>query len=153
VIQQGSATPKPSKTVPLNYRLVYLWMLLSPFGYEFIKIDFAGGPHSRPACNKLCVFSHDALDRHRHNPQDRPSRSFVDAVDLPWRNISSAQSLGVSLRWQVPLFLEIPEFLYNSLGYAKGSCRAKTSSIRSVVSIQHWLVTDGHTTTAYTALA
>jgi len=58
---------------------------------------------------------------------------------------------------EVPSFLEVSKFL-RSLGEAKGSSRAKNSSIRLVVSTQHRLVadkwTDGrkdrHTTTAHT---
>jgi len=47
---------------------------------------------------------------------------------------------------EVPLFLEIIEFLFNTVwdGW-KEAHMPKTSSIRSTVSIEHRLVTDGQT--------
>jgi len=60
------------------------------------------------------------------------------------------------------LILEIPKFLFNTVWDRwKEASMPKTSSIRLVVPIQYWLVTDGrtdgrtdgHATTAYAALA
>ena len=84
--------------------------------------------------------------------------SVVDsAIDLLWRNFLSPESWTKSQK-DVPWFLEIPKFTYNT-GWDKwkGASMPRTSSVRPVVSIQYRLVTEGrtdrHMTTAYIALA
>ena len=55
------------------------------------------------------------LDRRRHNPQARPSTSFVDhTIDSPWRNFLSP-AFGVKFQREVPLFFEMSEFPYKQL--------------------------------------
>ena len=66
--------------------------------------------YSRPTCNKLCASSHVAFDRHRCNPQARPSMRFVDhTIDLPRWNFLSLD-FWEEFQSEVPLFLEAPEF-------------------------------------------
>jgi len=66
--------------------------------------------YSRPTCNKLCASSHVAFDRHRCNPQARPSMRFVDhTIDLPRWNFLSLD-FWEKFQSEVPLFLEAPKF-------------------------------------------
>ena len=65
--------------------------------------------------------------------QARPSTSFVDdTIDLPWRNFPEYR-VRDKVQREVPLFLEIPEFPYNTLVYRWQEAPVPiTSSIRSV---------------------
>jgi len=95
--------------------------------------------------------------------------SIVDnTIDLPWRNFLSPE-FRTKFQREVSLFLEIPEFPYNTVWdrWKEASMPKKSRSIRPIVSIQHRLATDTdsktdrqadgqtdrHTMTAYTALA
>ena len=70
------------------------------------------------------------------------SNEHVATVNWLWRNPES----GIKLHGEVPLFLEVPEFPYNTvLGMSKEAPVPKTSSIRSSVSIELRLVTDTDT--------
>ena len=107
-------------------------------------------PHrySRPTCNKLCAPSHEALDRRKCNPQARPS-SFVDhTMDLPSRKFLSLE-LGAKFQRELPLCLEVSEFLYNAfrIGRRKLPCQKPALSVLSRVSIQYRLVTVKRTDT------
>jgi len=94
--------------------------------------------YSRPACNKLCAASHDALNRHRCNPQARPSTSFVD---LPWRSLKS-RVWGKVPEGSVLLFLDLSDFFYNfKVVQRKLPCQNQLH----VVFIPHRHVTDGQT--------
>ena len=64
---------------------------------------------------------------------------------MPWRNFLSPD-FRTKFQREVPLFLEITEFPLNTMyGGWKEAQMSKTSSIRSSVSIEHRLVTDGRT--------
>jgi len=64
---------------------------------------------------------------------------------MPWRNFLSPD-FRTKFQREVPLFLEITEFPLNTMyGGWKEAQMSKTSSIRSAVSIEHRLVTDGRT--------
>jgi len=74
-------------------------------------------------------------------------------IDLPWRNFLSPEFQTKFQKEFMPLFLEVLKFPYNSVG----SLPAKNHPIHLAISIQYQLLmdrqTDGHTMTAYTALA
>jgi len=92
--------------------------------------------YSRPTCNKLYVSNNDASTVVWCDPPARPSTSFVDNA-IAWPNF---QCDG-----DVPLFLEVglPEFSYYTV-WVMMSPVPKTISIRSSVSIELQLLTDGH---------
>jgi len=46
-----------------------------------VRMTFARA--APPAGDKLCAFSHDALDRRRCNTQGRPSTGLVDHTNTP----------------------------------------------------------------------
>jgi len=53
---------------------------------------------------------------------------------------------GTKFQTEVPLFLEIPEFPFNTVYHMwKEAAIPKISPYRSAVSIEHRFVTDGHT--------
>ena len=61
---------------------------------------------------------------------------------MPWRNFLSPD-FRIKFQREVPLFLEITEFPFNTVQDRwKEAHMPKTSSIRSAVSIEHRLVTD-----------
>jgi len=64
---------------------------------------------------------------------------------MPWRNFLSPE-FRTKFQREVPLFLEITEFPFNTVydGW-KEAHMPKTSSIRPSVSIEHRLMTDGQT--------
>lgn len=69
------------------------------------------------------------------------------------KNRLSSES-GTRFQMEVPLFLELPKFLFNTLqSKPRIAYVPKTRLIHSAVSIEYWLVTDRHWATAYTALA
>ena len=93
--------------------------------------------YSRPTCNKLCVSS-----CHRCSPQARPSMSFVDnTIDFLSQNFLLSPELGTMFQKEVPLFLALAEFPYNTVwDRSKKAPMPKTSWIRPVVLIQYQLV-------------
>jgi len=70
---------------------------------------------------------------------------------MKWRNFQSPE-FRTKFQREVPLFLEITEFLFNAVydGW-KEAHTPKPSSILSAVLIEHRLVTDGHRPMASTA--
>jgi len=66
---------------------------------------------------------------------------------MPWRNFLSPE-FRTKFQREVPLFLEITEFPFNTVSDGwKEAHVPKISSIRSAVSIEHRLVTDRRTDT------
>jgi len=64
-----------------------------------------------------------------------------------WQNFLSS-AFWTKSRSEVPLFLELPEFPYNTVKYRwKEASMPKISSIHSAILVQHQLVTDRHTHT------
>ena len=126
---------------------------------EQIEIMLLEG-YSRQTCNKLCASSHDALDFRRCNPQARPSTSFVDhTIDLPWRSFLSPE-LEAKFQTEVPLFLEVPNFLITQfridppkLPRKKQLYTTSRFDTKPACDGQTDGRTDRHTTTAYTAQA
>jgi len=64
------------------------------------------------------------------------SWQHASTIDMLWRNWAKFQR-------EVPLFLKVLEFRYNT-DMSKEAPALKTSSIRSAISIEHRLVTDTH---------
>jgi len=99
----------------------------------------------RVTVGRRVVNSHD-VDRCECRQQVSPSTSIVDnTVELPCRKFLSLE-FGANFQKEVPWFLEIPEFPYNTV-FAKWKevSVPKVSSIRPVVSTEYRLVTDWQT--------
>ena len=69
--------------------------------------------YSWPICSKQPRLSY------RCRQQDRPSTSFV--INLLWRN----PEFGTKFPREVPLFLAVPKFPYNTVGQVESSLYAK----------------------------
>jgi len=71
-------------------------------------------------------------------------RQHVLTIDIPKQNFLSPE-FGTKFQRKVPLFLVMPEFLFSTVRWVKGSSRGKTSSIRSAASMELRLVTETQT--------
>jgi len=111
----------------------------------------------RPTCNKLCVSSHDAHDRHRCNPHARPSTTLTTSLTCS-REIFIIQSLEQSSRGKHPYFRRYPNFLKTQfrIGQRKLPCQKLALSSRfdtiPACDGRPDRQTDGHMTWAYTTL-
>ena len=93
----------------------------------------------RPMCNKLCAFSHDALDHRRCNTRDRPSTIPVGHTNTPgnWQC-----RLGTDIpRWTFPL-MTLPWHL-RATGYDKKCKCCARRSLTQANQLPHKLTTRG----------
>jgi len=88
-----------------------------------------------------CIKQSRRIDHCRCRQQSPPLMSFVDIIDLSWRNFQSPE-FGTKFQREVPLFLEVTKFPYNQCGIGEGSLCDKNQLDLSVISIQYRLVVD-----------